>query len=56
MLERLYAYNCTVFNFCKEHNIDKRKLYYHTKRQKDISLQSTVFPAVSTINDYNRSG
>lgn len=50
-LEKLSVYSGTVSDFCKEHNIDKRKLYYHRKREKNLCSKRTVFHAISTKDD-----
>lgn len=54
-LEKLSVYSGTVSDFCKEHNIDKRKLYYHRKRAMDLCPKTTVFHAISTKDDNNIS-
>ena len=54
-LEKLSSYNGTVSDFCKENNIDKRKLYYHRKKEKDLYSKRTVFHAISTNDNNNIS-
>ncbi len=54
-LEKLSTYSGTVSDFCKEHSIDRRKLYYYRKREKDLCSKRTVFHAISTKDDNNIS-
>ncbi len=52
-LEKLSTYSGTVSDFCKEYSIDRRKLYYHRKKEKDLCSKRTVFHAISTTKDDN---
>lgn len=52
-LEKLSIYSDTVSDFCKEYSIDRRKLYYHRKKEKDLCSKRAVFHAISTTKDDN---